>query len=105
MEGYDLDADGYPIFIYQFDGLHFKDQILPTNDGHLERQLEVTSGQAGAKHYFRLAKGQIDALESGWYRIDGEYYIDVAEAVVGGEQKDQLLVPLEGKKSVSYSCD
>lgn len=102
MKGYDLNADGYPVFLYQYEDLRLQDQILPTSDGNIERQIELVDGQAGTKHYFRLAQGQVEALESGWYRIDGAYYIEVAEAMIGGVEQDQLLVPLAGKQRLSY---
>lgn len=102
IDGYDLDADGYPIFKYQFEGMQFSDQVLPTSEGNIERTITVAGGTPQANHYARLAKGQIEALESGWFRIDGEYYIDVEEATVGGANNDMLLVPLEGKESVRY---
>jgi len=103
IDGYDIDADGYPIFQYRYDGLQFTDQTLPTSDGNVERTIEVLAGQPNASHHVRIAQGKIDVLESGWYRIDGEYYIDVEEAIVGGEHNDLLLVPLAGKTGVTYS--
>ncbi|MBX2871094.1 MAG: DUF1080 domain-containing protein [Saprospiraceae bacterium] len=102
IDGYDLDADGYPIFKYQFEGMQFSDQVLPTSEGNIERTITVAGGTPQASHYARLATGQIEALESGWFRIDGEYYIDVDEATVGGTNNELLLVPLEGKESVTY---
>lgn len=103
IDGYDLDADGYPVFQYQYDGLQLTDQTLPTSDGNVERTIQVKTGQPNASHHVRLAQGKIDVLESGWYRIDGAYYIDVEEAVVGGTNNDLLLVPLAGKEQVRYS--
>lgn len=103
IDGYDLDGDGYPIFKYQYGGLQLSDQILPTNDGNIKRTITVDSGTPQSNQYVRLAAGQIEALESGWYRIDGEYYIDVEEATVGGANGDLLLVPLAGKEQVTYN--
>ncbi|NRB51352.1 MAG: hypothetical protein HRU41_27020 [Saprospiraceae bacterium] len=103
IDGYDLDADGYPIFKYQYGGLQLSDQVLPTNDGNIKRTITVDSGTPQANQYVRLAAGSIEALESGWYRIDGEYYIDVEEATIGGGNGDLLLVPLAGKERVTYN--
>lgn len=103
IDGYDLDVDGYPIFKYQFGDLAFSDQTLPNSDGNIERTITIDSGTPQAGHYLRLAAGNIEALESGWYRVDGAYYIDVEEATVGGAKGDLLLVSLAGKEQVSYS--
>ena len=103
IDGYDLDSEGYPIFKYQYEGLQLSDQVLPTNDGNIERTITVDSGTPQSNQYVRLAAGQIEALESGWYRIDGAYYIDVEEAMVGGAKGELLLVPLSGKERVTYS--
>ncbi len=103
IDGYDLDTDGYPVFKYQYGGLQLSDQVLPTNDGNIQRTITVESGTPQSNQYVRLAAGTIEALESGWYRVDGEYYIDVDEATIGGAHGDLLLVPLEGKERVTYS--
>lgn len=103
IDGYDLDSEGYPIFKYQYEGLQLSDQVLPTNDGNIERTITIDSGTPQSNQYLRLAAGQIEALESGWYRIDGAYYIDVEEAMVGGAKGELLLVPLSGKERVTYS--
>lgn len=103
IDGYDLDSDGYPIFKYQFGGLQLSDQVLPTNDGNIQRTITVDSGTAQSNQYVRLAAGNIEALESGWYRVDGAYYIDVEEATIGGTNGDLLLVSLEGKERVTYN--
>jgi hypothetical protein len=103
MEGYDIDADGYPVFRYRSDEVVFTDHIIPTPDGNIERTLSVVEGEAKSNQYMRLAEGKIEALESGWYRIDGQYYIDAEGAEIGGADKDQLIVPLAGKSSVMYT--
>lgn len=103
IEGYDIDADGYPVFRYRADEVLFTDHILPTPDGNIERTVSIAEGAAKSNQYMRLAAGSIEALESGWYRIDGQYYIDVEGAEIGGADKDQLLVPLAGKSTVQYT--
>lgn len=103
IEGYDIDADGYPVFRYRSDEVVFTDHIIPTPDGNIERTLSVVEGKTKSNQYMRLAEGTIEALESGWYRIDGQYYIDAEGAEIGGADKDQLVVPLAGKSSVQYT--
>jgi len=103
IEGYDIDAAGYPVFRYRADEVLFTDHILPTPDGNIERTVKIVEGAAKPNQYMRLAAGHIEALESGWYRIDGHYYIDAEGAEIGGPDKDQLLVPLTGKSSVQYT--
>ncbi|MEZ5041659.1 MAG: family 16 glycoside hydrolase [Saprospiraceae bacterium] len=103
VEGYDLDTEGYPLFRYRLKDAVFTDQILPTPEGYLERSIKLVEGEMPGDSYFRLAEGKIEALESGWFRVDGSYYIDVEGSETTGLDKGQLLVPLAGKSAIRYT--
>jgi hypothetical protein len=75
--GYTLDAGRYPVFTYRLEGWAYTDEIRPVDGGKgLQRKLSPVSGQIPAGAIYRLAEGrQIQEISAGYYRLDGQYYI------------------------------
>ena len=103
FEGYELDADGHPSFLYRMGAIAVSDHLLPEQGG---RQLlrEVTlRGEADQEGYWvRVAAGKdISELAEGGYSVDGRtYYVTLYDtggprAVIRAAADGQeLLVPL-----------
>lgn len=74
--GYDLDQAGLPTFKYQIGAHNIKDHLAPDEAGNsLIRQL-VQDGPAPL--VVQLARGtEVIQLDSGLYRIDGQYYLEI----------------------------
>ena len=115
FEGYELDADGHPSFLYRMGAIAVSDHLLPEQGG---RQLlrEVTlRGEADQEGYWvRVAAGKdISELAEGGYSVDGRtYYVTLYDtggprAVIRAAADGQeLLVPIsfaDGQATVRYS--
>ncbi len=106
FQGYEIDADGVPIFLYSLDGHLIRDQLSCKDGNSLTRTLEIAAG-LGQSVYLRLGQGQeIIEQDGGTYLVDQRYQIEIdpglAPEVRQVEDQSQLLIPLGGGKSLSY---
>ncbi len=72
--GYRLTPDDRPTFLYSFGDLKVEDfpNAMADKEGSLKRTLVLTASKPVEDLYFRAAVGnKIEALEGGWYRMDG----------------------------------
>ena len=108
-EGYALDENDLPTFLYTAFGASVQDVIrVLDNAGGVQRDLIITN--PGANLYARLAEGSsIEALADGSYLIDGKsYYIRLNNAgavkplIRPAGNRQELLVPVSSGK-ISYS--
>ncbi len=100
FKGYRLTPDDRPTFLYSFGGVTVEDFPNPAvrKETALLRTLTLTATQPPADLYFRAAVGsKIEALERGWYRVDG-YRVRIegggAPQVRQSGGRAELLVPL-----------
>lgn len=108
-EGYTLDGDKVPTFLYTLDGVKVKDKISARNDGEgIVREISVT--ETPANYYCRIASGKtIENLSNGLYAVGGqEYYIEITtkyKALIRKTKTGQeLIVPLGKNESLlNYS--
>ncbi|MCB9883177.1 MAG: hypothetical protein H6834_15420 [Planctomycetes bacterium] len=105
MGGYRLDGERRPTFFYTFDGVTVQDFVLPVAaEGDREeeavRTLTLSAEQAPRGLYFRAARGAIETIAPGVWRIDGKWTLratapDVDRWVVRtSEGSQELLVPV-----------
>ncbi len=76
--GYDLKAEGGPVFKYQIAGVNVADVFYPEENGKiLTRKINVSGEKAASDVFFRAAKAKkIERLSNGEYYInEGEYFI------------------------------
>jgi cytochrome c2 len=100
--GYRLTPDERPTFLYSFGDVKIEDfpNALPGKDMNIKRTLNLSTEKPISNLYFRAAVGaKIEALEGGWYRIDGlKMKLEGGSPVIrpaGG--KSELLVPIPFK--------
>lgn len=113
FEGYELDAEGHPSFLYRLGDIAVSDRLLPEQGG---RQLlrELTLRGTAEGYWVRVADGvDISKLDDGSYSVDDRmYYVMLhesggAQAVIrtsGGRQ--ELLIPIsfrDGQATVRYA--
>ncbi len=82
--GYDLKAEGGPVFKYQIAGLNVADGFYPEENGKiLTRKINVSGDKAASNVFFRAAKAKkIERLSNDEYYInDGEYFIHFNSSV------------------------
>ncbi len=82
-QGYELDPNGIPAYLYQWNNTAVRDLILPDASIHgLVRELDFQSDNADTPLYCLLAEGSvIEKLEDGSYAIDDKnYYLDLTES-------------------------
>ncbi|MEM9983914.1 MAG: DUF1080 domain-containing protein [Bacteroidota bacterium] len=106
FQGYEIDDDGVPIFLYALDGQVIRDQLKSEDGKSLTRTVEVATG-IGQSVYLRVGQGQeIIEQEGGRYLVDQLYQVEIAPGLAARvrqtEEQSQLLIPLEGGKSLSY---
>lgn len=104
FNGYRVDADNQPVFMYEIGGVAIEDQIEALEGGKmLRRSLNVAPGMQ-MEMSFRLGWGdQIIPLGKGRYLIDHQYYIQVQDnkgqqpkiRAIG--EKQELLLPVQSK--------
>lgn len=112
-EGYALDANGYPTFLYRLGTLEVEDRAAPAADGiALLRQLHLRAPGESSGVYARLAAGEeVRRLDDGSYAVDDfSYYIrpegGAAPVIRQSGGRQELLVPVRfqnGEATVSYS--
>jgi len=98
--GYTINDDERPVFEYQYKGINIEDVLFPNPEGNgLTRQVSLRGTENHEGMQYRLAKGQsIEHLPNGRYRIEGNYYIELNEALGVGEPtitnqgEDQALI-------------
>ncbi len=99
FRGYRLTPDERPTFLYSFGDVKIEDfpNAMPGKDMSIKRTLKLSTEKPVEQLYFRAAAAnKIEALEGGWYRIDGwKMKLEGGEPIIrkaGG--KSELLVPI-----------
>ena len=110
--GYEIDDNGRPIFMYESQGVSWKDQIVPNPEtGMLERTLHLSGSDPSNETWCRIAAGEkVELLPNGLYRVDGKYYLSLnnsgdAEAVICqvGNQQELRLPVLDGTSEMEIT--
>lgn len=106
QEGYELDAEGHPTFLYKVDGASVKVQHRPAaGERRLNRSLSIDKGDG---FWLKLGDGDtIEQLPDGTYAVDNhQYLIDLGdnEAVLRQSAgKTELLLALDrGAQTIQY---
>ncbi|MDH5397564.1 MAG: DUF1080 domain-containing protein [Cyclobacteriaceae bacterium] len=103
-EGYEVNSDERPVFLYTYEGVSFADLTQPTKDGlFTTRIITATTKNPVSNLWFRIAKAnKIDVLGDGTYRIGGQYYLSLSneEAAIVREGKE-LLIPIASAENIS----
>ena len=95
-QGYELEADGLPVFLSTLSKLNIRDRIAPVNDGRgLQRTLTFTGTTSSWESVVLLAESsQITPQPNGgWVIGDREYYIDYPK-----DAAHQPLVQTRGER-------
>jgi len=74
-KGYRIDENGRPIFLSSIGDVEIEDKIIPTSNGTLIRTL-----QASEPLWVKVASGEDIDLDNKSISVNGEYYIQLAEA-------------------------
>ena len=97
--GYRLSPDDRPTFLYAAGEINVEDlpEAVAGKEPSLRRRITLTAEKPVADLYHRAAVGsKIEAVEGGWYRVDGFWKIKVGDGAKvrqsGG--KAELLVPV-----------
>jgi hypothetical protein len=97
--GYRLSPDDRPTFLYAAGEINVEDlpEAVAGKEPSLRRRITLTAEKPVAGLYHRAAVGtKIEAVEGGWYRVDGYWKIKVGDGAnvrqSGG--KTELLVPV-----------
>ncbi|WP_209399474.1 DUF1080 domain-containing protein [Pseudozobellia sp. WGM2] len=107
-DGYELDTNGFPIFLRKVSGVQIKDKFVPTETGRgLERTIN-TKGDSQIWH--KIGEGNsIKKITDDTYRIDGtNYFVQVlgdgfAPIIRKKGEKEEMLVKLStDKQSLQY---
>lgn len=108
--GYRVEKDGYPTFLYAYEGINMEDAVRPASKGLL-RSLRLTAGGPQRGCMIRLAAGQhIRLLANGLYAVEGAYYLSLpegAEPLIRDSQGNQeLLIPvLENEQTETFNFE
>jgi mono/diheme cytochrome c family protein len=102
FKGYRLAGGGRPVFQYDIGPAHVEDFPEGVSGGEsptIRRTLELSADKPPRDLYFRAAVGKkIEALEDGWYGIDGEWKLRIsAESkpfVRDSAGKSELILPV-----------
>ncbi len=105
-KGYVLEDDQMPVFTYQVYDLAMTDRIVPTDHGHLKRQIELIGGSITNETLRIGVAPSIVFLDNGLYSMDGQYYIDTKSdaKILHRDGYDELLLSFGegGKSDLSY---
>jgi hypothetical protein len=108
--GYQLSADRYPAFMYQYNGLDFSESFRPSANAQALERVTTIKNPAGKKFSYRAVQGnEITSLGNGLYAVDGQsYYVRVADpagfkVVVNRGQKELILESAQTELKVSSS--
>jgi hypothetical protein len=109
-KGYQLSADRYPIFKYQYNGLDFSESFRPSANAQALERVTTIKNPAGKKFSYRVVQGnEISSLGNGLYAVDGQsYYVRVADpagfkVVANRGQKELILESAQTELKVSSS--
>lgn len=109
-KGYQLSADRYPTFKYQYNGLDFSDSFRPSANSQALERVTTIKNPAGKQFSYRVVQGnEISSLGNGLYAVDGQsYYVRVADpagckVVVNRGQKELILESAKTELKVSSS--
>jgi hypothetical protein len=109
-KGYQLSADRYPSFKYQYNGLDFSDSFKPSANSQALERVTTIKNPAGKKFSYRVVQGnEITSLGNGLYAVDGQsYYVRVADPVgfklvANRGQKELILESAQTELKVSSS--
>ncbi|MFM8373238.1 MAG: DUF1080 domain-containing protein [Bacteroidota bacterium] len=105
--GYNVDAEGYPVFRYVLTGtgVEVQDQMRVINGESLKRTLTFSSASAAEGYFVRLATGrQIEKVDDGvWVVDDKRYYIQTkANAGVETSQGTSVLYVVPAGDKVEW---
>jgi len=99
--GYRLTADDRPTFLYALGDIKVQDFPNPVagKEVSLRRTLVLTTATSVTNLHFRAAIGnKIEALDDGWYRVDGTWKLKLTRAgpalVRRSNDKTELLLPI-----------
>ncbi|SHJ07277.1 family 16 glycoside hydrolase [Pseudozobellia thermophila] len=108
-DGYEIDGEGFPVFLRNVSGVHIKDKLLPLDQERgLKRKIEI---EGNKEIWHKLAVGDsVVKLPDGSYRIDGaNYFMAIATEGTPPEirsngYKEELLVRLpSGAQGLEYN--
>lgn len=106
FDGYQLDAEGRPTFVYTLGDLQIQDSVTPTPGG-LSRQVTAQGNTEG--YWVRAAVGSdIRPLGDGNYSVaDGSYYLEIPEEsrpmIRSTGTGSELLLPMADGTPVTYT--
>ena len=103
FEGYRLDKNGEPVFLYSMDQMHFEDKIL-VGDNQLTR--EISTQNIKRNTYFKVTSAKtITKIEENLYSINGDYFIEIPEnseySIAETEKGKEIIMPLT--RTLKYS--
>jgi len=93
--GYNVDAEGYPVFRYVLtgSGVEVQDQMRVINGESLKRTLTFSSASAAEGYFVRLATGrQIEKVDDGVWVVDDKRYYIQTKANAGVETSQGISV-------------
>lgn len=109
-KGYRLDAQRYPTFMYEWNGLKVADRSVAANE-QLVRKLKL-DGTVPKNTFLRLATGKIEAVDgifwvdAGQLNLEGRSFENKLRITAPGARivADNLLLPVAGNEiTVTYS--
>jgi len=113
--GYTLEADGLPVFHYDYGSARVRDRIALRADGRgLERTITITGGPlAGQPHLLIAEDTEIVSRTGGYVVGERRYYVEIDERAEAprpllrtDRERRQLIVPLgnqSGERTYRYS--
>lgn len=115
QRGYTLEADGQPVFHYEYSSVEVSDRIALRADGRgFDRTITVKGDPIGGNAYLLLAEDDVITSRPGGYVVgDRRYYLDLDDGnqrfkplLRTDRGRRQLIVPLgneTGERSYRYS--
>lgn len=107
-KGYEIDAQGRPMFKYTYRGIEISDKIFPDGENrYITHEVNVDKRGTQPGLYYKLAEGKsIRLMPNGSYAIDdNSYYLRINKGTAAQIREingvKELLVPVDG--SFSYS--
>lgn len=107
--GYEIDDQGYPVFIYKTNGAEVRNELFPSDtDRRVTRKMSLSDGQG---LWIKIDEGSsIKLLADGSYAVnDYEYFVELADASKANATirdingKQELLIQLQsGAQTVQY---
>ena len=107
--GYEINDSGYPIFIYETNGVEVRNELLPSStERRMTRKISLSNGKG---LWIKIDEGDsIKALADGSYAInDYEYFVELSAESKSGAKiravagKQELLIELQpGATTAQY---